>query len=406
MFRLNNHKGKHKSIELLIIGSVLFVYVATLFFQNRSNWNAKSIIGFSIIIIIHILNYIFREKIYKKQLAIYFVVQGIIIFILAYIIKTNYQAAYLGLIPLIIAQSLQLFRDKKKSLWVIFFYYMLYGATVIIYDGFNNLLYSIALLFLLSSAMIVYGYLYIRRLKDYEKTQSLLLELEKAYDTLEEMVRENERQKLARDIHDTLSQGLAGIVMKLEALSVSLEHKDYEKSKYISESSIVQGRQTLKEARRIIHDLRDHSDNQEELLTAIEQEVDLFKKDSNIEVDVQQKGSLLVKPIIRKNIVFIIREILNNIKKHAMATNVSINCVVEEDNLYIRVSDNGIGFDIRNINRMYGHYGIKGMQERANIIKGQLIIDSQLKRGTTITLYVPRRIEGDRNDEQNTFSSS
>ena len=266
------------AMDLPMVGGVLLAYTATVFFQNIHSWNLSAIGGFSIVIALHIGMYLFRERIFKQKLGLYFFVQGIIIFALSGIIKTNYQAAYLGLIPLIIAQSIQLLKDGKKILYTVWYYYAIYITTVILYKGFHDLLYSISLLMLISSANTAYGYLYSRQVRASEKTQCLLFELEAAYDKLEEATRESERRKLARDLHDTLSQGLVAVLMKLEALEANLEKGNLEKSKMIVVNSIDHTRDTLKEAREIIKDLRLQREESKDLNEAITHEIELFQR--------------------------------------------------------------------------------------------------------------------------------
>lgn len=377
------------AMELPVIGSVLLVYTATVFFQNVHNWNLKSICGFSIVIALHIGTYLIREQIFKNRLGLYFFIQGILIFALSAIIRQNYQAAYLGLIPLIIAQSIHLLKDGKKMLYAVWYYYSIYIITIIIYTGFENLLYSFSLLILITSAVSAYGYFYTRQTREYEKSQCLLFELEAAYDKLEEMTRENERQKLARDIHDTLSQGLAGVLMKLEALEINLEKKNYEKSIEITKSATSHIRASLKEARELIRDLRQNHEEYKNMEDAVKREIEMFKRDLKTELVINWSGNIEVTNSIYKNVLFIVREIFSNIKKHAKASKVIINVSLEPDKIAIRIEDNGIGFDYSHINRMYGHYGIIGLKERARAVQGNLWIESQKKRGTCVTLIVP-----------------
>jgi NarL family two-component system sensor histidine kinase YdfH len=377
------------TLELPIIGGVLMAYTATVFFQNIHNWNITSIVGFSVVIALHIGMYLLREEIFGANIFVYFFIQGIIIFALSIIIKENYQAAYLGLIPLIIAQSIQLLKDGKKIMYTVLYYYAIYIGTICLYKGFGDLLYSISLLLLISSAISAYGYFYTRQIRAYEHSQRLLFELESTYDKLEEATREKERQKLARDIHDTLSQGLVGVLMKLEVLEMNLERENLEKSKEIAQSAIGQVRHNLKEAREIIQDLRLQHEESRDLGLAIQEEIKRFEADSNAEVFVNWNGSLEASYIIYKNVTFIIREILSNVKKHAKASKVMINISLEPKQIAIRVEDNGIGFDYYHFNRLYGHYGIIGLKERAKIIQGELWIDSHKKKGTCVTLVVP-----------------
>ena len=389
MTRLSKMKRNLLNIDLPIIGGVLMAYTATVFFQNVHNWNLVSISEFSIVIALHMVMYLFREQIFKERLWIYFLVQGVIIFALSIIIKENYQAAYLGLFPLIISQCIHLLKDMTKVLYTTIFYYCIYGFTVIIYNGYNDLLPSISLLILISSAISAYGYLYTRQVRAHEKTQTLFLELEEAYDKMEEMARDSERQKLARDIHDTLSQGLSGVLMKLEALEVNLDKGNIEKSMTITKDTIVHVRDTLGDSREIIRDLRVQQKELQELSFALEKEIDQFKRDTKTELIINHHGNVQVTNMMYKNISYIVREALANIKKHAKATKVVINSSLEKEKVIIRIEDNGIGFDYLHFNRIYGHYGILGMQERAKAIKGKLLIESRFRSGTCITLIVP-----------------
>lgn len=377
------------AMEMPIIGGVLMAYTATVFFQSVHNWNIRAIFGFSVVIALHIAMYLLREEIFKSNLFLYFIVQGILIFTLAIVIKENYQAAYLGLIPLIMAQSIHLLKDRKKIFYTIWYYYSIYIATICFYQGFEEFLYSISLLILITSAISVYGYFYSRQIRAYEKSQRLLFELEATYDKLEEVTKEKERQKLARDIHDTLSQGLVGVLMKLEALEINLEDNDMEKSKEITRSAIANVRSNLKEAREIIQDLRLKREENRDLGATINEEIERFKEDSDVELIVNWNGNIKVSPIINKNISFIVREVLSNVRKHAKASRVIINISLEADKIAIRIEDNGIGFDYFHFNKLYGHYGIIGLIERAKIIKGDFQIDSHKKKGTCVALLVP-----------------
>lgn len=398
----NKTKKNIFAIEFPIIGGVLMAYTATVFFQNAHNWNAKSIFGFSVAILLHIIMYLSREQIFKSNLFLYFLVQGVIIFTLSLFIKENYQAAYLGLIPLILAQSIHLLKDGKKILYSICYYYTIYISTIYFYQGLKDLLYSISLLILITSAISSYGYFYTRQIRAYERSQRLLFELEATYDKLEEVTREKERQKLARDIHDTLSQGLAGVLMKLEVLQLNIEEENTEKSKEIAQNAISQVRDNLKEARELIRDLRLHNEEWRNLGNLIKEEVERFKEDSNADVFINWDGNVEVSHIIYKNVTFIVREILTNVKKHAKASKVIINISLESDKIAIRIEDNGIGFDYFHFNRLYGHYGIIGLKERAKTIQGELLIDSHKRKGTCVTLVVPvpNRIKGE-SDEEN-----
>ncbi|MFB5432685.1 sensor histidine kinase [Enterococcus casseliflavus] len=388
MQNIKNVKSRALAMEFPVIGGILLVYTATVFFQSAQNWNIKSIVSFSLLITLHAVMYLYREQLFKEKIGFYLFLQGIIIFSLSIVIKENYQAAYLGLIPMIIAQSIQLCRNVQKTLFSIVYFYLIYCIPIIATDGYTELLHSISLLVLISFSIVVYGYLYSNQVRAFEKTQRLLVEIETANEKIEELARESERQKLARDIHDTLLQGMAGVLLKMEALDIHLENGNVEKSQQIAQKIANQTRDSLKESREIINGLRLHDEIKRDLGLAIDKEIEIFRQQTAIDINVNKTGYHYGTVVTEKNIAYIIREILMNINKHAKATKVNIIAVLEVDRIIIRVEDNGVGFDYKHFHRIYGHYGIIGMQERAKVINGQLNIESEKQYGTCITLTV------------------
>lgn len=388
MQNIKNVKGRALAMEYPVIGGILLVYTATVFFQSAQNWNIKSIVSFSLLITLHAVMYLYREQLFKEKIGFYLFLQGVIIFSLSIVIKENYQAAYLGLIPMIIAQSIQLCRNVQKTLFSVLYFYLIYCIPIISTDGYTELLHSLSLLVLISFSIAVYGYLYSNQVRAFEKTQRLLVEIETANEKIEELARESERQKLARDIHDTLLQGMAGVLLKMEALDIHLENGNVEKSQQIAQKIANQTRDSLKESREIINGLRLHDEIKRDLGLAIDKEIEIFRQQTAIDINVNKTGYHYGAVVTEKNIAYIIREILMNINKHAKATKVNIIAVLEVDRIIIRVEDNGVGFDYKHFHRIYGHYGIIGMQERAKVINGQLNIESEKQYGTCITLTV------------------
>lgn len=388
MQNIKNVKGRALAMEYPVIGGILLVYTATVFFQSAQNWNIKSIVSFSLLITLHAVMYLYREQLFKEKIGFYLFLQGVIIFSLSSVIKENYQAAYLGLIPMIIAQSIQLCRNVQKTLFSVLYFYLIYCIPIISTDGYTELLHSLSLLVLISFSIAVYGYLYSNQVRAFEKTQRLLVEIETANEKIEELARESERQKLARDIHDTLLQGMAGVLLKMEALDIHLENGNVEKSQQIAQKIANQTRDSLKESREIINGLRLHDEIKRDLGLAIDKEIEIFRQQTAIDINVNKTGYHYGAVVTEKNIAYIIREILMNINKHAKATKVNIIAVLEVDRIIIRVEDNGVGFDYKHFHRIYGHYGIIGMQERAKVINGQLNIESEKQYGTCITLTV------------------
>jgi signal transduction histidine kinase len=88
-----------------------------------------------------------------------------------------------------------------------------------------------------------------------------------------------------------------------------------------------------------------------------------------------------------RQLFYIFREILNNVEKHAHATQVGIKMTWNHDCLHLVVSDNGKGFNQNEI--QYSHYGLRFMRERTELLNGRLLVQSAVDSGTTVTLEVP-----------------
>ncbi len=380
---------KFKPVELPIIGSVLLVYSAVIFFQEEENLNFTSILGLTIFFLLHLGMYLMRETIFHNHTVLYFIVQGWLLISLAFVNRNNFQAAYLGLIPLIVAQCIHLLNNRRQILCMIFYYYSIFIGTSVFMIGWIDLTHSIALLLLISSAVVTYQIFYIRQIEENIEKQKLLIQLESAYDDLETMTKEKEREKLARDIHDTLSQGFAGMLLKLETLEVYLMQEDKKVCSEILENAIHEARTNHVESRQMIRDLRSFQDELFPLKEGVEKEIDFFLKHQDIKAEVHLTGSVDIERDIYRNIINIIKEIFQNISNHAKATFVFISVIMDNEKIDVYIEDNGIGFDKKKESQDERHYGIRGIYERVKILHGTIEIKSLRKEGTKVVFVIP-----------------
>ncbi|HAF17589.1 MAG TPA: hypothetical protein DCG84_04570 [Peptococcaceae bacterium] len=95
----------------------------------------------------------------------------------------------------------------------------------------------------------------------------------------------------------------------------------------------------------------------------------------------------------------IIQEALNNIQKHAEASEVVVKLELHPERIYVVIRDNGKGFDVQSAMNLSEHYGLLNMKERAHIFKGELNVNSAPGRGTEIILVIPVIEEGETNGE-------
>jgi len=197
-----------------------------------------------------------------------------------------------------------------------------------------------------------------------------------------------ERQRLARDLHDSLEQGMGSLALQLASAQ---RYRDLGKDEKL-ETSLELAQKTLaycqKESRESIYDLRRGKRGGSSL--EWQDEILLNELESN---DVELKHSILgestpIEPRIEVHIVKVIREASTNAIRHGNASVIEVTHHYENDGLTVRIQDDGSGFDPK-AELPRGHFGIIGMRERAKRINGTLEITSKPGDGTLIILKVP-----------------
>ena len=196
---------------------------------------------------------------------------------------------------------------------------------------------------------------------------------------------------MAFELHDTLGQGVAGLVLQLEAVKNHLENDRNQRAEEIVSQAMQRARTTLADSRAVIDDLRLMRQGQGSLRDMIFQQVEEFKQNSgtNIEVDFASLPADLETPVlVVEHTKRIVSEVLFNIIRHAQAGNVLLSVRGTADEIDIEIKDDGKGFDQENIGQD-GHYGLLGIQERARKLGGICDIISQPNEGTSIKVVFP-----------------
>lgn len=236
-------------------------------------------------------------------------------------------------------------------------------------------------------------YLYKQQVAATEKSQQLVADLETANRQIsdyaaqvEALTISQERQRIARELHDTLAQGLAGLVLQLEAANAHLNNGRVDRAQSIIQATMGKTRTTLADARAVIDDLRAQEPGH--LSQQIENLCHEFEAASGISCQITIDLGIWQTQIPveqQEQIERIVAEALTNIRRHAQATAVSVSCVVEAGTLTLTIRDNGRGFDPDLVPKQ-GHYGLRGLRERARILQAALQIQSSPGSGTLISL--------------------
>lgn len=208
--------------------------------------------------------------------------------------------------------------------------------------------------------------------------------------TLEQLATTRERNRLARELHDTLAHTLSAVAVEQEAVS-ALWDSDPAQARAMLEQSLSATRTGLAETRRALQALRSSPLEDFGLALAIRQEAESVAARANLALDLHIPERLdNLPPDVEQCIYRVAQEALANVAHHAQARRVEISLLKERGRLILRVSDDGHGFDPDTVDTEY-HLGIRGMQERAEMVGGVLEIDSEPGQGVTVRLIVEER---------------
>jgi two-component system NarL family sensor kinase len=194
-----------------------------------------------------------------------------------------------------------------------------------------------------------------------------------------------ERNRLAREIHDTLAQGLTAVSLQLESADALLEAEaNPERLRKIVQQALTLTRANLEEARRSVLDLRAAPLEGRTLVQALK----MLLKQVEVPVELSLSGSgRPLPPRIEIGLYRLAQEALTNIGHHASATTAKVELVTSPEMVQLVVWDNGQGFDPEAIPE--NRYGLIGMNERVKLLHGRLHLESSPGEGTRIEVVIP-----------------
>lgn len=207
------------------------------------------------------------------------------------------------------------------------------------------------------------------------------------------LARAEERARIAREIHDTLVQGLTAIGLHIESALNHLESEP-ERARERIERALAMTRESLEEARRSVTNLRTGLPSGKPLAEALGMLARAFTAETGVRIALQVSGGRSLPLRVENELYRIAQEALANVRRHAEASEVRIALRVGTgQQVVLSVHDNGRGFDPAAI--PVGCHGLLGMRERARLLGGRLHVASRPSRGTTLTAIVPLLAEGE-----------
>jgi signal transduction histidine kinase len=207
--------------------------------------------------------------------------------------------------------------------------------------------------------------------------------------TLEQLAISRERNRMARELHDTLAHTLSAVAVQLEAVDAIWDSDPGEARHTLHQSQEIV-RSGLKETRRALQSLRASPLEDLGAILAIRHLAETTAERAGLTLNLTLPDSLgELRPEVELSLYRITEEALSNIVRHANARQLTVKLTQNSSIIQLIVSDDGLGFNPATTNPN-GHYGLVGMKERALLCGGTLHITSQPNQGTTITLSIER----------------
>lgn len=240
----------------------------------------------------------------------------------------------------------------------------------------DQVLNSTSIFIAVNLLIVLLGFTVIAERKSRQREAALAQEVEL-------LAADLERTRIARDIHDSLGHTLMSLDIQLE-LAQQLYEKDAGQARQALSTSKMLASQSVKEVRRAVATIRDEAFD---LSAALAQLIEQFR--SSAAVSVESQLELPKLPLHTNHQIFcIVKEGLENIRRHSQARSVRVESYLSSDGLSLNLIDDGVGF---NPALPQSGFGLRGMQERVQLIGGRMNISSALGQGTALRITIPGR---------------
>ncbi|MBN1314868.1 MAG: GAF domain-containing sensor histidine kinase [Anaerolineales bacterium] len=217
---------------------------------------------------------------------------------------------------------------------------------------------------------------------------AIAIENARLYEESREMAVMEERHRMARELHDSVTQALFSIDLHARAIATNLRRDQNKAEDQISHLRLVT-HDTLQEMRSLIYDLRPSHLEEYGLVGALREEIDRFKNPGGPTFKLDVRDDRRLPAEVERGLFRIIQEAIRNAIKHAGANLIVVELLFDPQSVAICISDDGRGFDPAALPNNRRAFGLIGMQERAELLKCVFSIDSKPGNGSRVRVYLP-----------------
>jgi signal transduction histidine kinase len=327
-------------------------------------------------------HFVFRTERYRQNPNLYFGAQTVILCLL-FLLRSDNQDAFNFLFLILTIHIAVVSTARVAILWIALGFGML-SLLILATVGADGLY---AILFY-SVTFVVCGFFgstiqQVERARD--RNQQLLDELQEAQQRLRELAVLEERNRLARELHDSVKQQVFAVSMQLGAARALLQEENPAYAPVVEAERLA--RQAGAELTTLIRELRPPDLESKPLTTALQDYVTEWSRQNQIHTDLHLGDSLTLSMNVEQTLFRVVQEALANVARHSHATKVKVELIDEDPELLLCIADNGEGFDMERGQR---GVGLQSMHERLAQIGGSLHVSSEKHTGTQITARLRR----------------
>lgn len=325
--------------------------------------------------------FLFRTGYYERNPAVYFGGQ-IVVLVLLFLLNSGASDAFNFLFYILTFHTAVVLTIRTAAAWIAF-YFLITSSVSLISRGWDGL-YAVFFYLAVFIVCAILGNTVQQTELTSERNQRLVDELKETQQKLQELAVVEERNRLARDLHDSVKQQVFAISMQLGAAKMSLSETDKAYSSVAAAERLAQ--EAGAELTTLIHELRPAGLARKSLIEAIKEHINEWTRQNNIEAEMNI-SDVSVSLNAEQALFRVLQEALANVARHSKAAKVRITLKPENGNVKMMIEDNGIGFDDGRITK---GVGLDSMKERLMAVNGEFEVSRLQSQGTRVTATVRR----------------
>ncbi len=400
MNEINGRQSEFVGLPFYVFITFLLGIIGIFVFVKTWETGQPVLITLSVVFLVaHIGLYWLNSKRFHRSrwLVFYYIAQA---FLIIAISSLPFGLNFIGTAVIsITAEALGLWGNSRRSFFLGLLYVSILTVILFVRVGRDSIINYLAQFLVNGGFVTVIMLVFNRQLIERQKAEDLAETLESANAKLaayaarnESLTLQAERERMARELHDTLAQGVAGLILQLEAIKAYQQQERYSQVEMVLEQAISRARNTLSESRAAIEDLRNEDVDFE---TAVSQSIAQFNITGQTKYELTTALTAVSIPQhIQHHARRVLYEALTNIQKHAQAKTTHVSIAQSATALILTVQDDGIGFDPQQV-LSSGHFGLRGFQERAQLTGSDYALVSVPQEGTTVEFVFPLSKNGE-----------